>query len=887
MVGLNMASQNHRPGASISISPTAYSKDKIKRVENLETQLLEVSTKSKQNEEHASRLRMQLCEILSDILLTDPEFATKNDCIGRLWRGCFYGPIGLLRQRISREKKKKDSPNMTKLHRSLNTFISEAITLYEYLVSQYHAKLLGKPDGATVSPGPQQSSQPESQAIKHSLGGIVSGLYRMYIHVGDLYRYDSKYKEAQQFYGNASKLSPGRGNPYNQIAVVAQLKDAAAPLNAVALYWYARSLLATHEPFEISKANLARLLQSNRDWFHKQPPPPDDATNEGNGGREMLKSQRSVASRHFLSQFVDLHFSFFQGIGASANKGPTAQQVVTQIKEALTPLAVLLRNSAFGDPLLCKMVAICAFSESYRPNEDKLEDSACTKYLARIFILSVGSCLAERAAVGLAKIKDQPGKMGNPGKAPSSVRLLLPLLLVCEYVESSPIDTSGASSLSERTLEFCDKAIATFWQKCIEVLNILKHLCAPLNLDIEEWKNSNLKEFDSLVGFTPFAHCLKDEMSSSRQEGFASIEEAVQVLQLKTSKKSLTQDSVTGSAASAEEYKVKVARLLAFGDRMAGDSVDRRFGRNTDGSYAWKETQDGKDDGGIGVGQLLGSDTQPPVKAADDILVYSVPKGGGPKLLVPGMLLQSRAMGNGASGTASSNRNSRSSSDESYLAPLLPFRSPAVPATQPTPTLAGRLALAGDPQAFVPPGRGGVMPPPGFRSQRLAAVLPTATAVPIPEGHAAKPQNQIPLGENFGMVSHCAPIMSPQGARRLAEALPIGLPQGDGSVMPQQQQSPLQQNHKPAIASSMRLFGGPEALKTANPFATASMPPLDGHANTAYMGLIGAAPASGNGGSLLNPSTSSVAESSLLGSGLLHSLFEDSGDKTSKNPFAT
>lgn len=874
----------------MSLSPAAYAKDKIKRVENLEAQLLDASAKSKQNDEHASRLRMQLCEILSDILLTDPEFATKNDCIGRLWRGCFYGPIGLLRQRISREKKKKDSPNMSKLNRSLNTFISEAITLYDYLVSQYHAKLLGEPGGASVSPGPQQSSQSESQATSHSLAGVVPGLYRMYIHVGDLYRYDGKYKEAQQFYGNSSKLSPGRGNPYNQIAVVAQLKDTAAPLNAVALYWYARSLLATHETFEVSKANLARLLQSNREWFHKQPPPPDDVMIEGNGGREMVKAQRSVASRHFLSQFVDLHFSFFQGISATNNEGPTDQQVVTQIQEALTPLAVLLRNSAFGDPLLCKMVAICAFSEAYRPNEDRLEDPTYTKYLARMFTLLLGSRLAERAAVGLAKIKDQPEKMGNPGKAPSSVRLLLPLLLVCEYVESYPIDISDASCMSETTREFCNNAIATFWQQCIEVLNILKLLRAPLKINNEDWKNSGLKEFDCLVGFTPFTSCLKDEMSSSRQEGYASIEEAVQVLQLKTAKNSLTQDSATGGAACVEEYKVKVARLLAFGDRMADDyttsTVGRRFGRNADGSYVWKEKQDDEDDAVIeDVDQLHDSDTQPPVKAVDDILVYSVPQGGGPKLLVPGMLLQNRAMGTVVGGTASTNQNSNLSSDERFQARPMPFGT-AIPASQPTSTLAGRLGLKVDQPVSNPPGGGSVMPPPGFGSQGLAVELPT-TAVPMLQGHVAMPQGQIPLGANFGMVSYGATPMSPQGAPGLAEAMPPGLTQRLGSVMPQQQQPPLQQNYEPTVASSIHLFGGPEALKTANPFATASLPPLDGNGNTAFVGITGAGPASGNGGSFLNPGTSGVAESSLLGSGLLHSLFEDSGDKTTKNPFAT
>jgi Telomerase activating protein Est1 len=129
-----MSSSQHRPGAMVSLSPAAYAKDKMKKVENLENQLANVP--SKKNDEQKSKLRVQLCEMLSDIILKAPLPALKHDCVGHLWRHCFYGTISTLRQRISKEKK-KGGPNISKLQNTLSTFISEAVTLYDYLIDQY------------------------------------------------------------------------------------------------------------------------------------------------------------------------------------------------------------------------------------------------------------------------------------------------------------------------------------------------------------------------------------------------------------------------------------------------------------------------------------------------------------------------------------------------------------------------------------------------------------------------------------------------------------------------------------------------------------------------------------------------------------------------------
>jgi len=847
-------------------------------VDNLEQQLNQLAnTKS---DEEASRLRMRLCEVVSDIILTEPQFAQRHDCVGRLWRSCFYAPIGVLRKRKAKEQRKK-GPNVGRYETSLANFLKEAITLYEYLITQYKDKLVIASNNSSMSQAQQSQQQSQSQlddsqkpAASKDPAGVVPGLFRIYIHLGDLHRYDNNYGAAQTAYGKASKLAPGVGNPYNQLAVVAQLKDTAAPLNTVALYWYARSLMTTGEPFEIAKANLARLFQSNRDWFHKQPTPATAAAAAAmacsTGGREiMAKTQRTALSRHFLSQFVDLHFSFFQGIQDKNERITTTatttsvstdnalvsdEFVVEQMESILDLFTVLLRASAFGDALLCKMVAICAFSETYLSDTNNTDATAATKnatqWLARTFTMAFGGCLAEQVLQGLAKIQDQPEKTGNPSKSPPpSVRLLLPLLLVAEYIETTPALDMKKPQLSSRAKRFCDKTEVSFWKSIVQVMNVLSDLREPLGLAAATDRDNNwvesttLKEYKNLIGYAPFQAFLNDNMAVNRQDGYASVEEAADVLELHLSstqessnmtQQSSTQDSTVGHAhASSEEYKIKVARFLAFGDRVAEDKNQDGFKRTPGGSYAWKdesanmEIDNEDDDYPMMETENNGeNDTQPAVTATatttttngvdGDVLEYKS-KEGGPALLVPGALLQKRVLAQSA------------------------------PASVPSPAPAPSLPLQAPPPRVT-------APPPGFGGGGPFGVAPTVgIPTPMPAGFSQ------------------------------------GLPPGYYHHHHQQQQ---QQQQSPTVAQSLHLFGGQDALKTSNPFAVASLNAVTQNHGMDYTDLraggVSGSALYGVGNGLFFNNESDAAESSLLGSGLLDSLFDDgSSSKMTKNPFAT
>lgn len=176
----------------------SYLKSQLTRAASLEAQLQQ----EKLHEATASSLRIQLCEVFSELILSNAEYSLKKDVYGRLWRNCFYARISELRSRISRERRKQNEAALEKLEGVLKTFLKEAVALYKYLTEKYESLLL-----------PSESQDDDDM----SLNGVVAGLHRLYIYLGDLYRYDTSYTKAQECYEQASRLAPSKGNPYNQL----------------------------------------------------------------------------------------------------------------------------------------------------------------------------------------------------------------------------------------------------------------------------------------------------------------------------------------------------------------------------------------------------------------------------------------------------------------------------------------------------------------------------------------------------------------------------------------------------------------------------------------------------------------------------------------------
>lgn len=679
------------------MSSQQHLKDQIIRATDLEAQLAALPPKA--SEEKASRIRIQLCEVLSDVILTDPHFALRKDCTGRLWRNCFYARIGELRSRIARERRK--TGQATKLEQSLKVFLKEAIVLYKYIVNNYETKLL-PPSQMSQDEGSQQDSIANTKTQE----GVVPGLHRILIHLGDLHRYSTNYSLAEKAYDRASRLAPGKGNPYNQLAVVAQLKDPSAPLSCVALYYYARALLASHDPFETSKANLARLLENNRAYLQTSSEEALLAATN-NTGPERVRAQKSIQSRLFLARFVDLHYDFFRG-KEDCRKSITEEELVDKMQVIFKKFESMLKEWAFGDALLSKMVAINAFSIKWASKSNG--DVA----LARAFFLRFGAALAERLDLGLRKTTE---------KKPPSVRLLLPLIILCDYV-STWNEPPEKEALGKQASQFCADARKMYWTKIAGVATQL----SPLrdSSDLQEATcfvstGMRLKEYDSLVGFSPFDSFVKSS------DVYVSVDEAIRVLELRAS-------TSTQELTGPEENGIKLKRFFEIVETM----VEKEHLSCAPGGQYCVGLAEIEDDGIVDDDnaimeddKILESENAKPVEKSSDMLagttlprssskegptlVYKPSESGvGPALLVPEALLLSTSREALPTDEQDKHDSTEELLKECRQDPLENvLLSRAVATTDPVAKvlLEERPAAAPPAQLGPPPG---ILPPPGF-----------------------------------------------------------------------------------------------------------------------------------------------------------------------------
>jgi len=556
----------------------------LARATDIEGQLVALTTKKTSDDDKSYKLRSHLCEVLSDVLISNPQVALENDCFQRLWRGCFYNPIRIWRQRVSREKRKR-SPSLSTTQEGFQHFLSEAVTLYDYLVLQYLTKLVPSStqmdmtqstcgDRSQLEDTQYASSQNDSTVASSGacLEGVVHGLYKLYIFLGDLHRYAEAYNKAEANYANASKLGPGLGNPYNQLAVVAFSKDA----YCVSLYWYARSLMATHEKFSTSSNNLERLFASNREFLseHGRDSAPtvfhggNNKTNKKNSNQHtMLRAQKAAAIKSCLTYLVDLHYDLYQ-----QKILDESDRLQEKMKNVIASLRSLVQVSGFSDALLCKIVVINIFSCERRASS-----------LAKDYLFSLGLVLGEQVEKLLTKSLQKAG----PSKPLPSVRCLLPFEILLDFATMRLGENPSGTEME-------------FW-KCVSVVgSLVRKLwksCEKLSDDAGNSFNNSacvgqIKEYQVLKGFRPFG-IVNHEYLSNR-DGFLNAQEAVDILELSTTTQSISQDTSTVSALSAgsesagmHENRAKLFRMLEICEHLALSSAPLVLEND---SYVYQET---------------------------------------------------------------------------------------------------------------------------------------------------------------------------------------------------------------------------------------------------------------------------------------------------------
>jgi hypothetical protein len=948
-----------RSAVKVTKSPAAHVRERFQSASDLEKRLQSLGSSTTggngtggaagSSEIKANQIRVPLCEILSDILLTDPAFSVQKDVLGRLWRHCFYSRIGPQRARIAKEKRKQQQQQgqlqassstnaAAKLEKNLYFFLQEAITLYEYLVEKLQSKLSN--DKPTASGTASQESTVASYSMAASVsvdtgtdGGstmgtaatvdaamtvaIVECLHRLWIHLGDLHRYSNHLSAAERCYLTAAQLGPAMGHAFNQLAVVCQVKtdstatpstekgkpgQQGAPLSAVALYWYCRSLQAAVEQFVTSKTNLARLFASNREWLLLQ--------------QEQQQSEsleKSAMSRRFLARYVDLHYHFFQGIvpttpdsGITNSTASSEVVVQEQVQDTMELFGTMLQSSTLGDSLLCKLVTIGAFSECYLDrqvlqgggknsskaslgsNTSKEQVLHTTTAVARTANLIFGGHLVDRVLHGLEKMTTNATAQSQ--QAVPSVRLLLPLLLLSEYIGSHPLpDLQCREHVSVATMRRHDAVADDFWKRMVDVWNKLQALAVQYDLeeDCSDEARANkyvLKEYQNLKGYKPFEGFIQPASASGYLEDPTQVARILQATQSaaatansnsqgSSSALAATQESSAAgtSGSNADQCRAKIVRFLNLGRRFArSDEFASRLERMHDGQFEWfgnAQDEDNMDQDVFNENDQddydLAAEKRDPMeeeesKRQSDVLIFKQGAGGGPALLVPGALLQGvdiSTTDNIGLGSNSPFNHMASVTDQvmdivpesnifhhvlaAPVAPIAPLASPA-PAVPPGMTNGADNLQS--PMVNLPP-PASLLPPPGFGGSPVGFPLSAPAAPQMPPG--------------FQMNN---PSESSTHATR--------------SV--------------PTLGESLHLFGGSSAMQTANPFATSALFGDNGGGNDNFLGTFAKYPASGHDSIFGQDDSMGADGTALLDSSLLTSLWMDeSASRKTKNPFAT
>lgn len=630
------------------------------------------TTLSAGTDEKNQALRLQLCGIFSDVILVDCTLAHTHDAVGRLWKWCFYSRIDELRARIvlgKRSVAKRHQATTTStaavaggvgggmdpskkivvdLEKQLSTFLDESIQLYKYIIERYVKELmpLSQSQSSTIDNGDDEEERERHQAI------IIS-LYRMNIHLGDLYRYSTSYKLAEECYLLSAQLSPGTGNPYNQLAVVAQ--QSPDSMTTLALYYYARSLMATVVPFETSRSNLLRLFEANHRWItdHKRDDPPPHQVRAASSSsssaagimnvmnidgmtkkeqKEWMHKQRTAANRMALARVVDLQWVLYRGCSlenGDSNDGKTElndfMKEMSSLHETLTNL---MEHASFSESLLCKLVVILSFStlgasnggklitadrfESKRAKDPNWNEAIImsNQALAFSFCLRFCAMLAKDVDAMIVK-KEVAGSLHKLG----AIRLLPSLLLGFRFVTSiyegcewfhglsyfpsgygaDDNDGAGKRPRNSAITKLCTESHEEFWSSIAMLANRMDTLPNQIGGNPVEVETdlADVRDFVDYHGYAPFASFLDkcDSKSISSLRKSRTIKYATVDEAIHALTKSKPDEGNNGGDATT---MAKIKIFLSIANRKTCPT----------------STSDGKDDGQYFLSRVAGSNSR-------------------------------------------------------------------------------------------------------------------------------------------------------------------------------------------------------------------------------------------------------------------------------------
>jgi len=685
---MNLASPpSTHPAGNRSHSPSKDVRAKVAKATELESRYMSAvsSSAGDKNESNIQQLRVKLCEQFSDILLTDPFYSNRKDISGRMWRACFHGRVQELRDRIAKEKARlKKIQHKTKsqsttnpgpdeeaerqqqalidhLEKNLNTFLKEAVVLYEFLIDKYQGFLLPHLSSQmtqtpatplTITPSKVNVNSPEDNNQESSLEGVVPLLHKMFIHLGDLLRYCNSFTDAETAYLKATRLAPGRGNAYNQLAVIGQIKDTSAPLPVTVLYWYCRSLLATDDPFPTALANMERFFtQTCKETTSNVDTETTLSTSTAGLNREKARALKGAKNRKFLQAFTHFHGQLFFAVSKKENCQDDVRMKVTDpiatVDSLLSQFDWLLEESAFSDALLNKLIVINVSSIWNLVNAEHKIKYEYTM-IAVTWLLEFSVHLMQQFTPLIDKVLTKQTSQGVSAGT-MSLRFFTPILFVFEFVSNLwscnerfkllwDSDVNGDwDEVDQQWRIKCEEGLNHFWSNIVQIANVIRIFkTGDVSNDTKDAIDALPLDHGEMRGFMPFESFLSDS-SPLRREIILSPKEAVVALQLDAL------NSQTTSRGDAEaELSSKISRFL-FWVRRSSHEIEMnsdglfscRSNDKSDQDYAMEYDQDSMlHVDPIMMDKLLEDEDENEDEGAGDHVVYKV-SATGTSLLVP------------------------------------------------------------------------------------------------------------------------------------------------------------------------------------------------------------------------------------------------------------
>ncbi len=320
---------------------------------------------------NAITLQRNVKIVYEKLLLLDEQFSTLHDVPMLLWKTCFYRKIEEYREIIKKHvqaslhliPQQRDSEEELMASRHLKEAREEYISYLDNAKS-YFLELLCKLQNV----GSYNLHSVTIQQFHTYLGDISRYRYRE-IHSEQSLK---DWKEAKAHYDTAHRALPDRGNPYNQLAVLATYVDE----ECVAAYNYCRALLCKF-PFLTAKDNIVLLFQKTKQLIAEQEQQQQAHSNGGGGlvpsstagvrlsSRSVSKGVSVVSSNSKQRRHVALlvktflrRFVLAQGV-ILCTAQDAAMEFNSLLDAIIEDLSTLLDHSAFGDMLILRMIAVC------------------------------------------------------------------------------------------------------------------------------------------------------------------------------------------------------------------------------------------------------------------------------------------------------------------------------------------------------------------------------------------------------------------------------------------------------------------------------------------------------------------------------------------------